>query len=243
MVCFSYGREVQMFPPCSMPSFSLIYSLSWRKCSAGLPPTGRETLWPGGLGCRPAPAQGDPGAFACARDRGPSRAQTCPRGRGRWTPEPLEGGILSGVRQGPGPARALGAPASRGAGRPAHAEARGELAVAAPPRPVETPPGWDWPHAEPLGRPLRRPPQLRQAQEPEGEGRVAGGAKPPAGGGRHPGAAGAACAWQQGPLACGIGGSLAVASGVGLFWPQGQLCRGIRRLPAQRPFPCPGARA
>jgi hypothetical protein len=27
-----------MFPPCSMPSFSTIYSLSWRKCPTPLPP-------------------------------------------------------------------------------------------------------------------------------------------------------------------------------------------------------------
>src|SRR5712664_1232251 len=30
MVCFSCGREGPRFPPCSMPSFSPIYSLSWR---------------------------------------------------------------------------------------------------------------------------------------------------------------------------------------------------------------------
>src|SRR5215472_491707 len=32
MACFSCGREGHMFPPCSMPSFPTMYSLSWRLC-------------------------------------------------------------------------------------------------------------------------------------------------------------------------------------------------------------------
>src|SRR4029453_9211701 len=47
MVCFSCGREGYMFPPCSMPSFPTIYSLSWRLCLA--PPRHRE-LYDGAVG-------------------------------------------------------------------------------------------------------------------------------------------------------------------------------------------------
>jgi hypothetical protein len=46
-----------MFPPCSMPSFSTIYSLSWRKCPQPLPTngTGSAKHW---RPCAPAIAAG-----------------------------------------------------------------------------------------------------------------------------------------------------------------------------------------
>src|SRR5437867_5083157 len=40
MGCFSCRREGQMFPPCSMPSFAMTYSLSWRICPFA-PPLGK----------------------------------------------------------------------------------------------------------------------------------------------------------------------------------------------------------
>src|SRR6266436_5425703 len=47
MVCFSCGREGPRFPPCSMPSFSPIYSLSWRLWGHGPPRLGGRGLGEG----------------------------------------------------------------------------------------------------------------------------------------------------------------------------------------------------
>ena len=73
-------------------------------------------------------------------DRGPVGYQRRPSalGWGGWKQEPLQGPLIQGLRQGPRQAGGLGPTDVLGDGRPAHAEAASDLAVAEPAPPFET---------------------------------------------------------------------------------------------------------